>query len=374
MRSLGMAVLVTTAVMLQATAQPAAPVGLPASPSPGVPVTVVSVLRQDVPILLRNIGAVQAMQVALMRSRVDGTLEKVMFQEGQEVRRGDPLALIDPRPYQAALDQAVAKRAQDDAQLVNAKLDLARSVELARTQSTSQQTVDTRVAAVRTLEATVKVDDALIAAARVNLDYATITAPFDGTMGLRLIDPGNVVRAADTTGVGIATIAQTRPITVIFSLPQDTLPSIRSGLAKTKLPAMAYSADDRSLLADGELITIDNTMDASTGTIKLKARFDNGELKLWPGQFVNVRLQIDIQRGVLTVPSIAVQRGPTNLFVYVVKPDNTIALTVVGLGQDDGQVAVITSGLQEGMSVVVGGQSRLQNSMRVAPTAAKTAS
>ncbi len=341
---------------------------------PAVPVTVTAVVRKDVPILLRNIGAVQAMQVALMRSRVDGTLEKVFFTEGQDVKRGDPLALIDPRPYQAALDQATAKRAQDEAQLANAKLDLARSVELVRTQSTPQQTLDTRAAAVRTLEATIKADDALIAAARVNLDYTTITAPFDGTMGLRLIDPGNVVRAADTTGVGIVTIAQTRPLTVVFNLPQDSLPAIRAGMAAGKLPVTAHSADDRVQLGTGELITIDNTIDTTTGTIKLKARFENTDSKLWPGQFVNARLQTEVQKGVLVVPSIAIQRGPANLFVYAVKPDNTAALTPVKLGQDDGQVAIVTSGLEEGMQVVVNGQSRLQNGARVLPTPSKPAS
>ena len=341
---------------------------------PAVPVTVTAVVRKDVPILLRNIGAVQAMQVALMRSRVDGTLEKVYFQEGQEMKRGEPLALIDPRPYQAALDQALAKRAQDEAQLANAKLDLARSAELVRTQSTPQQTLDTRAAAVRVLEATIKADNALITAARVNVDYTTITAPFDGTMGLRLIDPGNVVRAADTTGVGIVTIAQTKPITVVFNLPQDAMPAIRAGMAAGKLPVLAYSADDRTLLGTGELITIDNTIDVTTGTIKLKARFDNADSKLWPGQFVYARLQTDVQKGVFVVPSIAVTRGPANLFVYVVKPDNTAALTPVKIGQDDGQTAIITSGLEEGMQVVVNGQSRLQNGARVLPTPAKPAS
>ena len=345
----------------------------PAGP-PAVPVTVASVARADVPILLRNIGAVQAMQVALMRSRVDGTLEKVLFEEGQEVKRGDPIALIDPRPYQAALDQASAKRTQDEAQLANAKLDLARSVELARTQSTPQQTVDTRAAAVRVLEATIRADDALIAAAKVNLDYTTLIAPFDGTMGLRLIDPGNVVRAADTTGVGIVTIAQTKPIAVVFNLPQDSLPAIRAGMAKGKLLVTAHSADDKTQLAAGELITIDNTVDVATGTIRLKARFSNADTKLWPGQFIYARLQADVQKGVLTVPSIAVQRGPNNLYVFVIKPDNTAALTPVKIGQDDGQTVIITSGVEAGMQVVVNGQSRLQNGARVVPSQAKPAS
>lgn len=373
-RRYGWAILAGALLALPAAAQTPPAANAPPSGPPAVPVTVTTVAQSDVPILLRNIGAVQAMQVALMRSRVDGTLEKVFFQEGQEVKRGEPIALIDPRPYQAALDQATAKRAQDEAQLANAKLDLARSLELVRTQSTPQQTVDTRAAAVRVLEATIKADDALIAAAKVNVDYTTLIAPFDGTMGLRLIDPGNVVRAADTTGVGIVTIAQTRPIAVVFNLPQDALPAIRAGMAKGKLLVTAHSADDKTQLAAGELITIDNTVDVSTGTIKLKARFDNADSRLWPGQFINARLQAEVQKGVLTVPSIAVQRGPANLYVYAIKADNTAVLTPVKIGQDDGQTVVITSGLEAGMQVVVNGQSRLQNGARVVPTPAKPAS
>ncbi len=374
LRRFGVVGLAAAMLALPVTVMPAGAQAPPPSGPPAVPVTVTTVMHRDIPILLRNIGAVQAMQTALMRSRVDGTLEKVFFQEGQEVKRGDALALIDPRPYQAALDQAIAKKAQDDAQLANARLDLGRSVELARTQSTPQQTVDTRAAAVRTLEATIKADDALIAAAKVNLDYTTITAPFDGTMGLRLIDPGNVVRAADTTGVGIVTIAQTRPITVVFNLPQDALPAIRAGMVAGKLPVAAFSPDDRTLLGTGELMTMDNTIDVTTGTIKLKAKFDNAESKLWPGQFVNARLQTEMKKGALVVPSIAVQRGPSSLFVYIVKPDNTAALVPVKVGQDDGQVAIVTAGLDDGMQVVVNGQSRLQNGARVVATPAKPGS
>ena len=350
---------------------PAAPA--PSGP-PAVPVTVVNVSRADVPILLRNIGVVQAMQTALIRSRVDGTLEKVFFQEGQEVKRGDALVLIDPRPYQAVLEQAIAKKAQDEANLTSARLDYQRGLELVRTQSITQQVVDQRTAAVRALEAQVRADDANIAAAKVNVDYTMITAPFDGTMGLRLIDLGNEVRAADTTGIGIATIAQTRPITVVFNLPQDALPAVRTNMTAGKLPVAAYSADDKTLLATGELMTTDNTVDVTTGTIKLKARFENAETKLWPGQFVNARLQTELKKGSLVVPSIAVQRGPANLFVYVVKPDNTVALTPVKIGQDDGQTVIIASGLEDGQQVVVNGQSRLQNGVRVVPTQAKPAS
>ena len=345
----------------------------PAGP-PAIPVSVAQVVRRDVPILLRNIAVVQAMQNALIRSRVDGTLEKVLFQEGQEVKRGDPLVQIDPRPYQALLDQAVAKMAQDEANLASARTDYQRGLELVRTQAITQQVVDQRTATMRALEALVRADDANIAAARVNVDYTTITAPFDGTMGLRLIDPGNVVRAADTTGVGIVTIAQTKPISVVFNLPQDVLPAVRAGMAAGKLPVIAFSADDKIQLGVGELVTVDNTVDIATGTIKLKARFENADTKLWPGQFINARLQTEMRKGALVIPSIAVQRGPANLFVYVVKPDNTAALTPIKIGQDDGQFAIVNTGLEDGAQVVVNGQSRLQNGARVVPTQAKPAS
>lgn len=348
--------------------------------APPVPVTVTTVLRKDVPILLRNIGTVQAFQTVLMRARIDGTLDQLFFEEGQEVKRGDKLALIDPRPYQAALDQALAKKSSDEALLVNARLDLTRSVELARNQYAAQQTVDTRQATVRQLEAQLRSDDAAIAAARVNMDYTVITAPFDGRAGLRQLDPGNVVRAADPAGVGIVTISQIRPIAVLFNLPQDTLPVIQAGVTKAadaaggKLVVLAYSADDRTLLGSGEMVTVDNAMDTGTGTIKVKARFTNDQNRLWPGQFVNVRLQSDVQKGVLTIPSIAVMRGPANLFVYLAKPDNTVAVTPVKIGQDDGQSVIVTSGLEDGAMVVVNGQSRLQNGSRIVPSPAKPGS
>jgi multidrug efflux system membrane fusion protein len=337
----------------------------------GVPVTVANVTRKDVPILLRNIGSVQAFQSVLIRTRVDGTLDKVFFTEGQDVKRGDPVAQIDPRPYQAALDQATARRAADEANLANAKLDLARSADLARNQYASRQTVDTRAAAVAQLEAQIKADDASIAAAKVNLDYTNITAPFDGRVGLRQVDIGNVVRFADTSGQGIVTITQLHPIAVMFTMPQDALPNIQAAMAGGKLPVFAFSGDDKQLLSSGELLTTDNSIDATTGTIKMKAVFANADNKLWPGQFINVRLQLETQRGALVVPSVAVQRGPGGLFVYAVKPDSTVAFQKVEIGQDDGTFAVVTKGLDDGAQVVVNGMSRLQNGTRVAATAAK---
>ncbi len=337
----------------------------PAAQAPPVPVTVVAASKRDVPIILRNIGAVQASQSANIRPRVDGTLEEVLFTEGQEVKKGDLLARLDARPYQAILDQAIARRAATEASIANAKLDLARSVDLARSQFASRQVVDTRVMAVSQLEAQLRADDATISAAKVNLDYTSILAPFDGRMGLRNIDTGNVVRFADNANTPIVTISQIRPIVAVFTLPQDALPAIQAAMARGALPVAALSADDRVVLAQGELITTDSTIDATTGTIRMKAKFPNDETRLWPGQFVNVRLTLEVQRDAIAVPSIAVQRGPAGLFVYTVKDDQTVDLARVELGQDDGTLAVIRRGLTEGVRVVVAGQSRLRVGARV---------
>lgn len=342
-----------------------------ASLAQGVPVTVVPVVKRDVPILARNIGTVQANQLALIRSRVDGTLEEVYFSEGQDVKKGDRLALIDPRPYKAAYDQALAKKAADQAQLTGAQKDLARSRQLVTNNFTPQQTVDQRVAIVDQLMAQLQADDAAIAAAKTNLDYTVITAPFDGRMGLRQQDVGNVLRLADSTGIGLVTIAQVHPIAVVFNLPQDTLPAINAAMAKGKPVVTAYSADDKTQLGTGTLATTDNAIDATTGTIKLKALFDNADNQLWPGQFVNARLQLDVQHGAMTIPSAAVQRSQTDLFVYMIKPDNTVAVQKVEIGQDDGKTVIITKGLNEGDQVVIAGQSRLRNGAQVTATIAK---
>jgi multidrug efflux system membrane fusion protein len=343
----------------------------PPAAAPGVPVTVAVAVRQDVPILLRNIGTVQALQTALIRTRVDGTIDKVLFDEGQEVKRGDKLVVIDPRPYQAALDQAMAKKEQDQVSLANAQRDLARYQSLAQREFASRQQVDTQTSLVGTLTATLHGDDATIAAAKVNVDYTNIVAPFDGVMGLRQIDAGNVVRAADNNGIGIVTISQIHPITVLFPAAQDALPAIRASIARGKLPVTAYNSDNTTLLDTGELLTFDNAIDPTTGMIRLKAVFPNAHNALWPGQFVNVRLQTDVKKGVLTVPSIAVQRGMGRLFVYAAKPDGTVAVTPVTIAQDDGQNVIIASGLDDGAQVVVNGQSRLQNGSKVIASLAK---
>ena len=338
----------------------------------GVPVTVIRPARQDVPVLARGIGTVQPLHQVLIRARVDGTLDQVFFTEGQTVRKGDLLAQIDPRPYQAALDQALAKKAADEAQLANARGDVARYTELAASQVASRQRFEAVRAQAAQFEANVKGDDAAIAMARLNLGFTRITAPMDGRVGLRLLDPGNLIRVADPNGNAVVSISQVRPVALIFTLPQDTLPAVQAALRQGTKPAVqAYTSDDRTLLADGELLTVDNSIDVSTGTIKLKATFPNGEEKLWPGQFVNARLRLDTLPEAVTIPSAAVNRGVNGLYVYVLKPDKTVAAQPVEVAQDDGKLAVIAQGITTDAPVVVGGQSRLTNGARVAATEAK---
>lgn len=342
--------------------------------TPAVPATVTKPVRRNVPVYLRGLGSMAAFKSVLIRSRVDGTLDRVGFTEGDEVKQGDVLAQIDPRPYQAALDQAVAKRASDEANLANAKADLSRSSQLARNQFAAQQTVDTRAASVAQLEATIKGDEAAMALAKLNLDYSRITAPFDGRVGLRQVDPGNFIRAADPAGVGIVTLSQVRPISLTFTVAQDHLPAITAAMARGKPRVLAYAADDVTLLGEGELLTIDNSIDATTGTIKVKATFSNAQNKLWPGQFVNARLLINERQNVVTVPNAAVQRGPQGLFVYVVKPDQTVALRPIEVVQDTGVISVIGKGLDDGETIVLSGQSRLTNGARIAATMAPPSS
>jgi len=340
-----------------------------AAGAPGVPVTAATAERRDVPVILRNIGAVQAFQSVLVRARVDGTLDKVLFKEGQDVQPGDKLALIDPRPYQAVLDQNVAKKAQDQVNLVNAQRDLARYQSLVQRDFASRQQVDTQVALVGQLQASVRGDDASIAAAQLNLDFTNITSPIQGRTGLRLVDAGNLIHATDTTG--LVSITQIHPIAVIFTMPQQNLPAIQAAMAKGTLPAYAYASSDGTLLDTGELLTMDNNIDPATGTIKLKAKFPNSDNRLWPGQFVAVGLKLGTLTNVVAVASVAVQHGPSGLYVFVVNPDQTVAVRPVEVAQDDGQWAVISKGLEDHVQVVTNGQSRLQSGTHVVATLAK---
>ncbi|MEJ0019522.1 MAG: efflux RND transporter periplasmic adaptor subunit [Acetobacteraceae bacterium] len=336
----------------------------PRPSAPAVPVTVTRVTRQDVPHYLYGLGSVQAFNSVLVRARVDGTLMQVPVAEGQEVKQGDVLAIIDPRPFQAALDAATAKRAQDQADLTNAKQDLVRYSSLAQSSFASRQQVDTQQAIVNRLTAMIAADDAAMTNARLNLSYCTITSPIEGRAGLRMVDAGNMVRAADATG--LMTITQVQPISVLFTVPQDNLPRISLAMAGGRLPVTAVAADGKTELDKGLLLTPDNTIDPSTGTIRLKATFPNPKNTLWPGQFVNAWLLVGTDRNALTVPSVAVQHGPTNLYVYVVKPDSTVTRQVVEVARDTGMVAIIAKGLTDDQTVVTDGQSRLQQGSRVA--------
>ena len=334
----------------------------------GVPVTIAPVTRADVPVILRNVGLVQAFQSVLVRARVDGTLQSVNFTEGQNVKPGDLLAVIDPRPYQAALDQALAKKRADEAQLANARLDLNRYSELAKSQFATRQSVDTQLATVAQLVATIEGDSAAIDTAQLNLSFTRVTSPIEGRAGLRMIDVGNLIHANDAAG--IVTITQIHPIAMIFTLPQDTLPQVIEAMHHGTLAVTAAAADDHTELSHGTLLTVDNTIDQTTGTYKLKAVFNNHDEKLWPGQFVNARLFVRTLPGVMTVPSTALQRGPKGVFVYAVNPDQTVAVTPVEVVQDDGQVAVIGRGVSADMKVVTSGQSKLQNGTRIATSIA----
>ena len=336
----------------------------PPSGPPLVPVSIARATRQDVPIYLKGLGSIQAFNGVLVRARVDGTLTEFPVTEGQEVKQGDLIAVIDPRPYQAALDAAMAKKSQDDADLVNAKSDLARYVSLEQKSFASHQQVDTQQALVNHMIAAIAGDNAAIEMAKLNLSYCFITSPIQGRVGLRQVDPGNLVHASDAAG--IVTITQIHPISALFTVPQESLPTINVAMEKGKLPVIAFAADDKTQLDQGVLLTPDNSIDSSTGTIKLKATFPNPHNTLWPGQFVNARLQLGTEQNALTVPSIAVQHGPDGLYTYVVTPESSVARQPVEVGRDDGTLAVIAKGLTEGQQVVTEGQSRLQVGTRVA--------
>ena len=331
----------------------------PARPSASaVPVSVTKAKRQDVQVWLRGIGTVQALNTVLVRARVDGTLMQVPVTEGQLVKKGALLAVIDPRPYQAALDQALAKKAADEAQLSNQKLDLQRYSSLAQQSFASRQQVDTQQMQVAQMSASLKGDDAAVETAQLNLSFCYIAAPFDGRVGLRQLDPGNIVHASDPAGIMM--ITQVRPIAVVFTLPQRQLPEIVEAMGKGTLPVTAWSNDEQKQLSQGSLLTPDNMIDPATGTVKLKATFANVDDRLWPGQFVEARVQVRTEPQVVTVPSQAVQHGMTNLYVYVVKPDSTVERQTVE-AVNRGDVMVITRGLQEGQEIVLDGQSRLDN-------------
>ncbi|MBK1840332.1 efflux RND transporter periplasmic adaptor subunit [Azospirillum sp. YIM B02556] len=349
-----------------ATAQPGQPPG-PRGGSSGnarnsvVAVQAGTVAREDVPIWFDGIGTVQAFNTVTVRARVDGELQRVSLQEGQLVKAGDLLATIDSRPLQAQLAQAVAKKAQDEAQLANARRDLDRNMGLK--EFASRQTVDTQRALVTQYEAQIRADEAAIEAVQVQLNYTTVTAPLSGRIGLRNVDQGNVVRASDQNG--IATITQIQPIAVLFTLPEKQLQAVLAAQAQGSVTVEAQDREGRRMLDTGKLAVVDNLIDSGTGTIRLKAEMPNDPQKLWPGQFVNVRLLSTIRRGATTVPATVVQRGPQGTYAYVIKDDLTVEQRPIKVARQEETKAIVEEGLTPGERVVVDGQYRLQPGSKI---------
>jgi multidrug efflux system membrane fusion protein len=331
---------------------------------PGIPVTAGTVAAADVPVFLSGIGTVQAYNMNTIRTRVDGQIVKIAFDEGQEVKAGDPLIQIDPRSFKAALEVAQANKAKDEAQLTSALADLDRYSQLVGSGYQTKQSYDQQKATVAQLQAAIKGDQAQIDAAQVNLDYTDIRAPISGRLGVRLVDAGNIVHANDTNG--LVTITQTKPIYVTFTLAQEHLHKIHEKqAARGDLKVQTYGADNVTLLSEGKLTVIDNAVDQTTGTIKLKGTFDNADERLWPGEFVNVRLIINTKKNVATVPQQTVQVGPNGYYAYIIKADDTVERRPVQVGSIQDGIAVIDKGLQPGEKVVVDGQYRLTEGARV---------
>jgi len=332
-------------------------------PTPPVPVLATQVGRQDVPIYAQGVGTVQAFKTVAVRAQVSGQLLKVPFIEGQVVKRGDLLALIDPTIYRAAYHEAVAKKAQDEAVLANAIRDLARYEELAKTNYTSRQQADTQRATVAQTRALILSDQAAIENAKAMLDYCTITAPVNGRTGIRQVDEGNIISPSDT--IGIVVVTQTQPIAVIFTLPQQQLAQVMAATQAGPLPVTALASDNTTVLDQGTLAVVDNQIDQATGTLKLKATFPNAAEKLWPGAFVNVRLRLATLSQALVVPSVAVQQGNSGPYVFVIKPDATVTQRRVSLIQADDAQAVIDQGLKAGERVVTSGFIQLKEGSKV---------
>ena len=346
-------------VRWKSAAQPAQPSPAP----PAVPVIAATVLSHDVPIYLRGVGTVVAYNNVVVRSQVTGQIIKIAFKQGQTVHKGDLLAEIDPRPYQAQLDQATANRDRDQAQLVNAGANLGRYTSLASKGWATPQLVDTQKAQLGQLQAMVKSDEAVIEAARTNLSYTRLTSPVDGVTGIRQIDEGNIIHPTDPNG--LVDVTQIQPISLIFSLPQTSFVAIQQQMERGPLRVLAYDQDDATQLDEGRLDLIDNQIVQTTGTIRLRATFPNARHLLWPGELVNARLLLAARHNGLTIAASAIQQGPAGAFVWVIGPDETVQMRPVTVAQTSDGVALIDSGLQAGEKAVVDGQYRLQAGARV---------
>ena len=330
---------------------------------PPVPVNVTEAAQRDVPIYYDALGTVQALNTVAIRAQVNGQLTSVLFRQGQEVHKGDVLARIDPAPLRAVLDQAEAKKADDEAQLISAQKDFMRFTTLATRSFETQQNVDLQKAKVDHFKASIDADDGAIAAAQTQLDYATITAPIDGVVGFRQLDVGNIIHTTDANPLTVLT--QIKPCNAIFTLPQSDLQPVRDAMLRGTVPVLAFDQNNKEQLAQGHLLLIDNQIDQSTSTIRLKAEFPNDDERLWPGEFVHIRILITTHKDAVTVPPVAIQRGPDGLYVWVVKPDNTVEQRPVAAQTVSDDVAVALKGLDAGERVVVNGQSRLDAGVRV---------
>jgi len=328
-----------------------------------VPVLVATAVKADVPVYLDAVGTAKALNTVTVRPQVDGKLLSVNFNEGQDVKKGDVVARIDPTTFQAALDQAVAKKAQDEAQLANARIDLDRYEKLAATNSINRQQADTQKALVAQLTAQVQSDQAAIENAQAVLNYTAIVAPIDGRTGIRQVDEGNIVHASDSTGIVV--ITQVKPISVLFNLPQQNLDQVNTAFAKNPIQVDALKSDDDSVIDHGKLAVVDNQVDPTTGTVKIKAEFPNANLQLWPGQFVNVRVLIDTLKQVVVIPTGAVQRGPNGTFVFVIDKDNKAKMSPVTIIKQDEVQAVVSKGVTPPERVVITGFARLTDGSEV---------
>jgi membrane fusion protein, multidrug efflux system len=336
------------------------------SPSPPIPVTPGEAVAESVPVFVSGLGTAQDYMNVAVKTRVDGQITNVYFIEGQNVKAGDQLFQIDPRPFQAALAQAQASKQRDEAQLEAARLVLDRYAKLLASRTQTQEAYDNQKATVGQLQGAVAADQAVIDSAQLNLDYAQIRSPIDGRTGARLVDPGNVVQANQNTP--LVTIAQIKPIFVSFTVPQDFVDQIRQNQAKQQLDVVAYASDDKTVLSEGKLTLIDNVIDTTTGTIRLKATFANENERLWPGEFVSARLILSTRQNAVTVPAQTVMQGPDGSYIYAIKPDETVERrNVVAAATQDGRT-VIEKGLSAGDRIVVDGQYRLVDGARIAPS------